>query len=206
MNTLLIEWCAYCEGAASFDKSHFLGLLKAHSSTDELRRIFSYFPYVDELIDRAKNVIRSGDLNEGLYLAPRNRVATEQLIVLGGAWLKEQERVCGLLKDQELSEICRNAQVRYVTPEELDFSLQLDIPHFWFFDEVGEVVRKSRVSDSEQIYGIFEALYGLAADYYLAWHIGRPLFGFDVNFEPYFKFWQAGGKCALTNDYFLVSN
>jgi len=206
MKDLLSDWCAFCEGKAVFDKSHFLGLLKAHSSNEELRRIFGYFPFVDELAVRAENVILSGEIDGSLYLLPKGGAAKDEVVKLGREWLKEQERICGVLGDFEIIEICKSAQVVFVARQDLERSLQQDIPHYWLFDEVGDAIRMSRVSDSDQIYALFEALYGLAGDYYLAWYIGRPLFAFLVDLEPYFRFWRAGGRCALTEKDFLVSN
>lgn len=71
MKSLLSEWCAFCEDRAVFDKSHFLGLLKAHSSSEEIRRIFSYFPSSAELVDRAERVLASEDMEKTLYFLPK---------------------------------------------------------------------------------------------------------------------------------------
>jgi len=49
----------------------FLGLLKAHSGSEEVRRIFSYFPSSQELVDRTERVLASGDMEKSLYLLPR---------------------------------------------------------------------------------------------------------------------------------------
>jgi hypothetical protein len=206
VKTLLSDWCTFCEGKAVFDKSHFLGLLKAHNSDNELRNICGYFPFADELAGRVASVISSGKNENSLYLLPKRRAARDELVQLGGEWLREQGRICGILGDAEIREICNNAQVLYVPEQDLKRSLQQDIPHYWLFDEVGDAIRASKVSHSDQSYAFFEALYGLAADYYLAWYIGRPLFTFEIALEPYFKFWQAGGRCALTEKAFLVSN
>jgi hypothetical protein len=206
VRNLLSDWCDFCEGKAVFDKSHFLGLLKAHGSNEELRRIFGYFPFADELVGRAENVILSGEIDRSLYLLPKGGATKDELIKLGGEWLKEQEKICFALGDFEIIKICERAQVVFVSKQDLERSLQQDIPHYWLFDEVGDAIRMSRVSDSGQVYALFEALYGLAGDYYLAWYIGRPLFAFVVDLEPYFRFWRAGGRCALTEKAFLVSN
>lgn len=206
MKSLLSDWCAFCEGRAVFDKSHFLGLLKAQSGSEELRRIFSYFPFSEELADRTERVLASGDIEKSLYLLPRLKVGKDELIQLGWEWFKEQERVCGVLGDSEVLKICESAQVLFVDGHDIDHWLQQDIPHYWLFDEIGDAIRESRVSDTEQTYALFEAFYGLAADYYLAWYIGQPLFKFDIDLASYFKFWGAGGRCALTESGFLVAN
>lgn len=206
MKSLLSDWCAFCEGSAVFDKSHFLGLLKVHSGSEEIRRILSYFPFSDELVDRTERVLASGDMERSLYLLPRLKVGESELIQLGREWLKEQERVCGVLGDSEVLKICEDARVLFVDSHDMDYWLQQDIPHYWLFDEVGDAIRGSKTSDSDQTYALFEAFYGLAADYYLAWYVGRPLFEFDINLESYFRFWRAGGRCALTESGFLVAN
>ncbi|WP_460160015.1 hypothetical protein [Pseudomonas sp. S3_F07] len=206
MNSLLSEWCAFCEGETLFDKSHFLGLLKVHGSAEELKRIFSYFPFAEELIVRTGRVLTAGEMENSLYLLPKCRAEKNQLIQLGREWLKEQERVCGVLGDSEIFEICHNAQVLLVDAQCMQGAFQKDIPHYWLFDEIGDAIRGSRVSESEQVYALFEALYGLATDYYLAWYIGQPLFKFDIDLASYFKFWRAGGRCALTESGFLVAN
>ena len=206
MNSLLSEWCAFCEGKAFFDKAHFQGLLKVHSSAEELKCIFSYFPFSEELVLRAGRVLAAGEMDSSLYLLPKYRAEKSQLIQLGGEWLKEQERVCGVLGDSEIFEICHNAQVLFVDAQYMQGALQQDIPHHWLFDEIGDAIRESRVSENEQVYALLETLYGLAADYYLAWYIGRPLFKFDIDLESYFGFWRAGGRCALTESEFLVAN
>ena len=89
MRSLLSEWCDFCEDRAVFDKSHFLGLLKEHSSSEEIRRIFSCFPSSEELVDRAERVLASGDMEKSLYLLPRVKVGEGELIRLGWEWLKE---------------------------------------------------------------------------------------------------------------------
>lgn len=93
MKNLLSDWSAFCEGVAMFDKSHFLGLLKAHHSNEELRKIFSYFPHAEELADRAANVISYATTEESLYLLPKRTTTNDELIKLGDDWLKEQKHM-----------------------------------------------------------------------------------------------------------------
>ncbi|MEO4049323.1 hypothetical protein AAFN46_19840 [Pseudomonas sp. CAU 1711] len=205
MSSLLSDWCDFCEGRASFDKSHFLGLLKSHSSDYELRKIFSYFPRKEELINRARLVIGSGSLEETIYLVPSKISSDSELIELGRHWLAQQGRMCALLKDTELQCICQEAEVLLVEVEVIDEALKNDIPHFWIFELFGDVIRERRVIDTEEAYALFEALYGLAADYYLAWYIGGPLVDVELDFTAYLELWSAGGRCALTGEALLVS-
>lgn len=206
MRTLLSDWCAFCEGAAVFDKSHFLGLLKEHGTDVELRKIFGYFPSSLDLHAKAVKVISSGSLDGSLYLRPRFSTSREEIVRLGSEWLRGQEEICGKIGDVEIEGICRRAKVVFAAESDLDSALQRDIPHHWLFDGIGDSLRASRISESDQVYALLEALYGLAADYYLAWYIGGSLFELDVDFGPYFEFWRMGGRCALTETEFLISN
>ena len=206
MRTLLSDWCAFCEGSAVFDKSHFLGLLKEHGTDVELRKIFSYFSSSLDLYARAVRVISSGRLDGSLYLRPRFSTSREEIAALGSAWLRGQEEICRRIGDVEIERTCRRVKVVFAAGSDLDAVLRDDIPHHWLFDGIGDSVRRSKISESDQVYALFEALYGLAADYHLSWYIGDSLFELDVNFDPYFEFWRMGGRCTLTESEFLVSN
>jgi len=76
----------------------------------------------------------------------------------------------------------------------------------WLFDERGDAIRASKVSHDDRTYALFEALYGLAADYYLAWYIGQLLLAFAMDLMPYFELWRIGSKCALTERALLVTS
>lgn len=92
MDSLLSDWCAFCEGKAIFDKSHFLGLLKAHNSTEELQHIFGYFSFAEELISRVGSVISSGRLAGSLYLLPKYGATKDELVKLGGSGSKSKKK------------------------------------------------------------------------------------------------------------------
>lgn len=96
------DWCAFCEGNVSFDKSHFLGLLKAHNSYADLRRIFGYFEFSEELVERAAGVVAAGSLDKSLYLVPKHNVARSEIVQLGEEWLGAQAKICDVLGDSEL--------------------------------------------------------------------------------------------------------
>lgn len=206
MRTLLSDWCAFCEGLAVFDKSHFLGLLKEHGTDVELRKIFSYFSSSVDLHERALKVISSGRLDGSLYLLPRLSATREEIVRLGGEWLRGQEEICRRIGDVEIEAICKRAEVVFVAGSDLDSVLRKDIPQCWLFDGIGDSLRASKVSDSDQVHALLEALYGLDSDYYLAWYIGDSLFELDLDFYPYFEFWRMAGRCALTDSEFIVSN
>lgn len=203
MRNLLEDWLAFCKGELDFDKSHFMGLLKSHSSPSDLRAIFGYFPQPDILVRNAEEVLRSGTI--AAYLVPV-RVASEgELQKLGRAWLQEMARIAGRLGDAEIAEICRGASVKFVSEEQLDEVLVKDIPYYWLFEEIADSLREGFIDSSKLVYALLEALYGLAADYYLAWYIASPLYEPKLDFTAYFEFWRAGGRCALTDGVMYIS-
>lgn len=205
MTSLLEDWCAFCEGRASFDKSHFLGLLKACRDPEAIRQVFRYFPDADEMSRRAWDVISSGTLENALYLLPRKECGLAERLSLGEAWLRELARVCEAFGDEELATICRTAKVVAATRDEVHAARMQDIPEIWVFDRLGDEIRARKTLHTEAAYGLHEALYGLAADYYLAWYIVQPLFDLDIDLARYLRFWRAGGVCALMPTRLLVS-
>ncbi len=141
MRTLLSDWCAFCEGLAVFDKSHFLGLLKEYGTDVELQKIFSYFSSSVDLHERALKVISSGRLDGSLYLLPRLSTSREEIVRLGSEWLKGQEEICRRIGDVEIEGICRRAEVVFVAGSDLDSVLRMDIPQYWLFDGIGDSIR-----------------------------------------------------------------
>ncbi|MFS5596691.1 hypothetical protein V2V61_11080 [Streptococcus agalactiae] len=203
MTTLLEDWCAYCQGEVSFDKSHFIGLLKDHSSEQDLAVIMSYLPHSDALLRIARVVISNGNLSA--YLLPKF-VAEQQLLKeMGWRWLREMERTSTILGDDEIAGICRNASVEFVCDDDLESALSKDNPNAWFFDLVSDSVLENLVSDSDIVYALLEAFYGLSADYFIAWYMAAPLINIDLNLSAYFDLWRNGGRCVLAEDALYVN-
>ncbi|MDH1105078.1 hypothetical protein N5C55_23335 [Pseudomonas otitidis] len=137
MTSWLEDWCAFCEGRASFDKSHFLGLLKACRDPEAIRQVFRYFPDADEMSRRAWDVISSGTLENALYLLPGKECGLAERLTLGEAWLCELARVCEAFGDEELAAIFRTAKVVAATCDEVHAARMQAIPELWVFDRLG---------------------------------------------------------------------
>lgn len=205
MSSLLDDWCAFCKGQTYFDKSHFLALFKVHSSLAEITKATRYFPCADSLVQRINEVIQAGTLEERLYLSPVADSTELELMRKGKTWLQDQASFCKSLGDSELYEICNNAKLAYDDKENFKSYDELDTPHSWILELMGDQVRESRMLKTEQEYAFFEALYGVAADYYLAWYMGQPLITLEFDFRSYFEFWRLGGVGYLSKDRFLIS-
>jgi len=203
VTTLLEDWCAYCRGDIFFDKSHFLGLLKSHNTDAELAVIFSYLPHSGALLEMSRKVLSNGDLSA--YLLPKVVADKQSLLKIGRRWLSEMERLSTILGDGEIAAICRNASIELVDDDGLRDALSKDNPNVWFFDLVSDSVLENLVSDSEIIYAILEAFYGLSADYYIAWYMASPLIDLDIDLSVYFELWSNGGRCVLVEDAMYIN-
>ncbi len=201
MSTLLKDWCVFCEGKAYFDKSHFLALFKVHSSLPEITKALSYFPQAGSLVLRVNEVIQTGTLEDKLYLCPTIESSEFELTQKAKLWLQNQANFCKSFGDDELYRICQRAKLLYGSKDQFD---KLDVPSNWILELVGDQVRDCRLLKTEQEYALFEALYGVAADYYLAWYMGQPLIYLDFDFRSYFEFWRSGGIGYLSEDKFFV--
>lgn len=201
MSTLLKDWCVFCEGKAYFDKSHFLALFKVHSSLPEITKALSYFPQAGSLVLRVNEVIQTGTLEDKLYLCPTIETSEFELTQKAKLWLQNQANFCKSFGDDELYRICQRAKLLYGSKDQFD---KLDVPSNWILELVGDQVRDCRLLKTEQEYALFEALYGVADDYYLAWYMGQPLIDLDFDFRSYFEFWRLGGIGYLSEDKFFV--
>lgn len=195
MTTLLEDWSAYCCGDISFDKSHFLGLLKSHNTDEELSVIFSYLPHSGALLEIARTVLSS--VNLSTYLLPSVVADKQSFLKIGRRWLSEIERSSIVLGGDEIAEVCRHASFEFVGDEVLAVALSKDNPNVWFFDLVSDSVLESLASESEIVYALLEAFYGLSSDYYIAWHMAGPLIDLDIDLSAYFELWSNGGRCVL---------
>ncbi|MBI6910966.1 hypothetical protein [Pseudomonas palleroniana] len=204
MTILLKDWCAFCEGISYFDKSHFLALLKVHSSPTEIAKALSYFPYAEGLVFRINEVIQAGTLEDDFYLRPTIKSRKLELMRKGRAWLQDQANFCKDLGDHELYEICHRAKLVYEKKDQFKSFDNLDFPGNWVLELLGDHVRDCRLLKTEQEYALFEALYGVAADYYLAWYMGQPLINLRFDFRSYFEFWKVGGAGYLFEDKFVI--
>lgn len=205
MSSLLEKWNSYCKGSSEHESSDFIGLLKQHSTPDELAIILGYFPNSEAMSARLSKVLDSGTLNERPYLFPLLRGSQESLMMAAQSWLSERARFCDLTGDQRLALIARSAIPKFFErPDNLPLT-QRDLPERWIFDHISDEFWDALPFSKGPVFGLLEALYGLAADYYLAWYIATPLFDFQLDCSKYFEFWRQGGISVLTNTELLVS-
>lgn len=206
MKNLLDDWIDVFESNSALDKSHFLTLFKERVSKEDLNKILQYFPKRLELTHVIETVLTAGDFESGLYLLPKYRAATDKLLFQAAqAWLDE---LMGYYKvrDVEFYDICRSAEISIIDRDELDRYRGQDIATYWIFEVLSDNVFNSVNLEVNGIYYLQEALYGIAADYYLSYYMMHPLVALPINFGKYFDFWRLGGIGYLTKDKFLISS
>lgn len=203
--TLLDDWIACREGRVVLDSSHFLGLFKEHGSDAELAQIFAGFAQADALQARAQQVLAAGSLDSSLYLLPQRGCDEGRLKAAALAWWNEQARYCLSTQGPWSEQAHWQPLVEVVSREVALKALQSDAPNAWVFEHFADTVIED-VRDSQlPMYALLEALYGIAADYYLAWYIAAPLLALDVDFARYFELWRLGGMSVVLQDRLLVA-
>jgi len=205
MTSLLDDWLAYRQGRADFDKSHFLGLFKAHPGESQLSRILAGFPHALAIQERVRQVLAAGSLERSLYLLPPSGTDQAQLKRVALQWWHEQARFCLATGGPWPEQPGWQPPVQCVSRDELYPLLHSDAPNAWVFEHIADALIDSLRDADAPVHALLEALYGIAADYYLAWYIAAPLIALDIDFARYFELWRQGGISVVLEDRLLVA-
>jgi|GEM_PF-2329004 hypothetical protein len=217
----IAEWEAFCEGNSNYDYSDFIGLLARVWTEGDLKEIFRRVPFRDAVIDNLWRLYQCSDVGRHVYLRQKREHAasSDELISLILNFIESQRNYLlqveideGVRKWLERSDI----EVSFVEIETLSFVEQCrdlapfirqeESEHRTFREEAGLNISSADCIDFRVMAGINEALYGLVADYYLAWFVLTPIFDSQIDYGKYFEFWKGGGKYALTESQLLVSS
>lgn len=205
MNTLVKDWCDYCEGKVLFDKSHFSSLFTHSLNNQELNEVFKFFANSNDLIERLISVKGLGTLDGSPYLHPLNRGDSLDIVEFVKLDLEDRRLLCVEQGDDELAGILARVGVEFVEDNQIVKQLSgKDNPSEWFFEMIGDLVDQARGVDPKML-ALEEACYGLAANYYLAWFIMNPLLKLSIDFSNYFKVWSNGGIFVITESKVLVA-
>lgn len=205
MTTLLDDWLAFRAGQIVLDHSHFLGLFKEHGSAAELQQIFAGFPHAAALQARAQQVLAAGSLDSSLYLLPARCNDEARLKAVALAWWQEQARYCLATQGPWPEQADWQPAVEWASREVAFKALQGDAPNAWVFEHFADTVIDHARHCELPLYALLEALYGIAAENYLAWYIAAPLLALDVDFARYFELWRLGGMSVVLHDRLLVA-
>ncbi len=204
MNEVLKEWLEYCEGKRAQYDCGVLGLFKSGMDSDELDLALAPFPKAAEIKARLLTVLGAGELGNYAYLQPRGSSSSEDLLQAARRWLDEEVRYCVERGDAELHHFAADVPVALVDRKTYYEWLNADQPGSWISELVRDNVRDCYPDGLSIIYGLNEALYGIAADYYLGFYVMQPLLGCSIDFSVYFDFWRIGGNSVLTHNGLFV--
>lgn len=221
MNEAISKWKAFCEGGTNYDSSDFIGLLAGKWTDDDLNEILRLVPLKEAVIARLKEVYNSSQDGNYVYLRPKKEDAgtLDDLATSIERFIDSQRRY--LLQFDISSETRKwlersDIKVTFVSTDELrSFDPNDDVMPFireWELEYQKyrpEAMLDITTADSVEyrvMSGINEALYGLAADYHLAWFVMSPLFATEIDYRQYFEFWRKGGECFLTDSQILVAS
>jgi hypothetical protein len=204
MNELLNDWYDLCEKRKEIDKSHFLALFKSGLSDTELASVFKYFPFAQEMSDRLKRLFKAGHLGEYIYLQPGTVGSQSEVGLAAEAWIREQARFCNAIGEKKLGEIAETVGVKFIQEAEFDELQMVSSPQLELSDNIRHSIWWNLPDEPTAIFALIEALYGVAADYYLAWYVMQPMLKIDLDFDIYLEFWRQGGAGVLTEDAYCV--
>lgn len=204
MNKLLEDWHDLCSGRRDLDKSHFLGLFKANLTDFDLNSVFKYFEHAEQMESRTREVLHAGCLGEYMYFQQPELSNRQQLIAAADAWIREQARFCSTSGEEAMAKIASSVEVKFTDRGRFEELQALAQPEDDVSDHITHTVWHALPLDPDAIFALVEALYGIAANYNLAWYVVQPLLKMDLDFACYFEFWRLGGAGVLTEDVYWV--
>lgn len=80
-----------------------------------------------------------------------------------------------------------------------------DIPSSWLLGIISDAYQDSSAKVNSPVSGLFEACYGITADFKASWHMCAPLFDLvPVNLEAYFQLYLNGIDYAVSKEAIFV--
>lgn len=194
---IIIDWCQFCEGKNSFDKSHFYTLFWEDISQNDLKEIFKYFPNPDRLF-----------LFTNEYLFGKTRrvsesVINKMLIELALGDLNEKKNLID--SNSNLSSMLNDIKVEFINDNLFVETSRNNIPYVDFFDAISDKLMDSWIIEDKKTFALYEAFYGLTKNYEMVWYLFKPLLSIDINLEYYFQFTSLGGIYSFIENKLIVS-
>lgn len=196
MRQIIKDWCDFCEGKNDFDKSHFYTLLWDDSESEKLTSrdveiIFSYFEEKDKLIEI---------IDDYLFNVEKKKVISdEDLIFLATEDVNEKAK---LLKESNYK---LNRNIIFEENFNMVEESRNNSEYLMFYDEVSDVILDSWKLEDKKTNALYEALYGLTADYEMVWYLFSPLLNVSVTFFNYFQLKINNGIYSIINNEIVVS-
>lgn len=197
MDNLIKDWKCFCQGTQEFDKSHFIYIFHEEGVINNINQITQFLPEQESLTQVIENVLSIKEVKRSTSISDEAIVSHAKNFILEQVSLLEN-------LDDELRSATNDFEIKFVTPTEFESHIDDDIPHYWLFDEFGDLIRDSKRNDNEVTFAFFEALFGIDNDYYLSWYIAAPLLEINVNLSSYYELWKSNCQVLLLKNKLLI--
>ncbi|NMR26358.1 hypothetical protein HH219_12580 [Pseudoalteromonas sp. NEC-BIFX-2020_015] len=197
MHNLINQWGVFCKKKETLNKSHFTYIFHEEGIINNVNQITQFLPEQEKLTQVIEDVLSIKEVKE------KANISDEAIISHAKNFILEQVDLLENL-DDELRSATDNFEIKFVTPTEFESNIDDDIPHYWLFDEFGDLIRDSKKNDNEVTFAFFEALYGIDNDYYLSWYIAAPLLEIKINLSSYYELWKNNCQILLLKDKLLI--
>lgn len=196
MKDIVKDWCEFCEGAKTYDKSYFYTLFWQDQSDDkiskdELYEIFKYFPNSNELLELMTNYLFKNDKAQDL--------STSFLIQLVKNDINEKISLSNNLK------YIKNYSIEFVDDYNFVKSKINSEEYYNFYDEVSDILADAWIIEDKKTFALYEAFYGLTKSYEIVWYLFSPLMSKRINYKNYIDIISSGAIYTIYNNKILVS-
>lgn len=195
MNNIITDWCAFCEGRKSFDKSHFHVLFWEDISANELHEIFKYFPNSEILFE----------LTHDYLFGITNPISNPSNVLIDLAFRDIQEKRKLISEDLGLDVINENMMVEFVDDFQSVEKLKTKEPYISFFDAINDKFLDSWILEDKKAFALHEAFYGLTKYYEMVWYLFKPLTNIKVSLKYYYELTKLRGVYAFRANKLIVS-
>jgi len=200
MNELLNDWLDFCAGNAELDKSHFLSLFNIELDDEQLQSVFAAIPNGQEMYLRAKKVLEYSSVRGPAYTHSETNNNVTLIESTARSWLSELHRFCGEMGESRLEQLLGQMTIAFSRRGDFEISADPNSLEGLLLVFVGDEVDSSIEEAGPVVDALMEALYGIAADYYLCWYVMQSIIPLTINFDPYFELWSKGVQPIFTDN------
>lgn len=199
---ILDDWNLFCQGKMDFDKSHFYTLFMEQKDPEYFKKALQYFPNSDGLLERMGRVVGFGNPQE---LEAKVK-SPEDALKYASMDLQERIRIAEEYGEAELVAELSKLRPKYSEDFEDVEKFRHEDLHGWMLEVVGDYFRDQLYENTEKLYGLLDAFYGLTTRFEIKWFLGTPLTNGGFNLDNYFELWRVGADYAVKDGQLLVGS
>ena len=205
---IFLLWNQVKRGEKRYDSGNFLGLIK-DALLPQIPELFGGLPdgegFVKKLTRFFEDHVLYNDsmllINEGqfnLYVCPleRNAAPASKLVELAQAYIQSRATLLRNAGEVESATALGQLEFRFAAPP-AEEDLSEDDPAMYALEDASDLLIEMLPLDQNWMDVLYEACYGIAASFDLRDWLVSDWCDTDVNFEPSYEFWKAGGEFTI---------